>query len=281
MFLLRQFLLGFFLVFACLAFLSPRAAAAGDDPAGDTSVGALTDYIVGPNDVLKVEVYGEPDLTREAPVLANGVVDLPFLGLVAVGGLSVDAIGQLLEDRWGADYLVDPHVTVRVLTYGSQAVQVIGAVLKPQQIFLTRPTTVLEAISLAGGVVSEKSAREVQVKRNGGANAVTVSLDRLVSGGEGNILLQAGDVVYVPEGLYVYVMGEVNKPGPITYFDGLTVNQAVTAAGGFKTTARMRVAHITRDGTQVRFSPRRIIQGRDEDPPVKPGDQVFIAESVF
>lgn len=242
-----------------------------------------TEYHVGTGDVLKVEVYGEPDLSKEYEISPQGRINVPFVGAVDVDNLTPDQVASRLEELWGADYLVNPHVAVRVQSFGSKPVQVLGAVHKPGEYYLTGPTTVLDILAQAGGIIAEKSAREVQIKRQDQevSNPITVNLDRLMSFGDGNQDLRAGDVVYVPEGLFVYLLGEVNKSGPVVYYDGITVARALTAAGGPTTTARLRRVYVIRSRDRIKINLKHVLQGKDPDFPLKPGDQVYLEESVF
>jgi len=178
---------------------------------------------------------------------------------------------------------VDPQVTVRVETFASRKVNVVGAVRKPGVIPLTGPTTLLDILSEAGGVVAERSSQEVQVKRarTGEIEPLVVNLERLLSAGEGNVTLEAGDVVYVPEGAFVFVSGQVGKPGQVPWRDGLTVTQAMVAAGGPVRTANLRKAYILREGGRIEINLRRVMKGKDADVPIQQGDQLFVDESVF
>ena len=195
----------------------------------------------------------------------------------------VEEIAASLTTKLASDFLVDPQVTVRVETFASRKVNVVGAVRKPGVIPLTGPTTLLDILSEAGGVVAERSSQEVQVKRarTGEIEPLVVNLERLLSAGEGNVTLEAGDVVYVPEGALVFVSGQVGKPGQVPWRDGLTVTQAMVAAGGPVRTANLRKAYILREGGRIEINLRRVMKGKDADVPIQQGDQLFVDESVF
>ncbi len=244
---------------------------------------AGADYRVGVGDVLKIEVYDEPDLCGSFQVRHGGSIVFPLIGEMNVAGSTIDLVGRTLSDELGERYLVDPHVKVEVETYGSQQVQILGAVAKPGVFFLEGHTTVLELLALAGGVVSEKSIKEIRLNRkvNGHLEMKSLKLDQLLGEGIGDEPLLAGDVVNVVEGLVVYVSGQVERSGAVQFWDGLTVSRALSEAGGPKEFARMREAYVLRDGERITFNLRRVLKGRDEDILLQPEDQLVIQESIF
>ena len=250
--------------------------AAAQDPSPDTA-----SYLLGTGDVLEVRVWEEEELSGELTVNEAGMIDLPLVGEVPARGRTVDEVSEDLRQRLAKDFLVEPQVSVSIKTHASQPVLVQGAVRKPDRYLLTRSTTLLEILAEAGGVLVEKSSQEVHLTRGGGSETVVVKLDALLSTGDGNIVLQAGDVIYVPENEVVYVSGQVLKPGAVTWRDGLTVVQAVTEAGGASPGANLRKAYILRGRERIEINIRRVMRGKDADQPLLAGDQLFIDESVL
>lgn len=276
--------------------LAPSVASA-QEPASQPSLGAEAEpagqanlssfgglgYTLGVGDSVKVEVYGEQDLCGSFPVYDGGYINYPLVGRVQVQGLTLPLVAETLRQQLAERFLVDPHVSVRIDSYSSQPVQVLGAVGKPGVFYLEGRTTVRQILALAGGVVAEKAVKEVRVERqSGGEREVMVfKLERLLSDGENDIVLQAGDVVNVVEGMVVYVSGEVKKSGAVPFWDGLTVTHALAEAGGPDTYAKLREAYVLRDGQRIVFNLRRLMQGREEDIVLQPGDQLVIEESMF
>ncbi len=236
-------------------------------------------YQVDVRDVLALQVYGEASLSGSFEVQAGGVIDVPLLRSVEVSGLTPLQVAERLEAMWGSKFLVDPHVTVQVERYASKPVQVLGGVENPGIYYLSRPTTLLDLLAQAGGVGGEGAVREIRVQR--GSVPSVVDLERLVSSGEGNLVLQANDIVYVPEGVVVYVAGEVTAPGAIPFVEGLTVSQAMTRAGGWKPTANLRQVYLLRDGQRTPVNFKRVLEGRARDVVLAPGDQLLVEEAVF
>jgi polysaccharide export outer membrane protein len=238
------------------------------------------DYVIGGGDVLSVSVFGETDLTGIFEVTLEGNIDFPLVGQLLVRGLTTGGVDEALTRLLNENFLVNPQVSIRLDEYGSQPVQVLGAVRKPGVFHLTGPTTVIDMLAETGGVTQEAGV-EVHVQRAGGLDPIVIPLDGLREFGTGNLLLGVGDVVYVPLRRFVYVAGEVAKPGTINFREGLTVTQALTEAGGPSRTARLRDAYVLRDGQQIPINLRRINQGRDEDISLRPDDQIFLRESAF
>ncbi len=240
-------------------------------------------YALGVGDQVKVEVYGEQDLCGAYQVYEGGFINYPLVGKVQVQGLTLPRVAELLTLQLAERFLVDPHVTVHIDRYSSQPIQVLGAVDKPGVFYLEGHTTVRQILAMAGGIVSEKSVKEVRVERQVGGrrDVMVVKLDRLLADGENDIVLEAGDVVNVVEGMVVYVSGEVKETGAVAFWDGLTVTQALAEAGGPGTYAKLREAYVLRDGARIVFNLKRVLQGRDEDLLLEAGDQLIIEESMF
>lgn len=199
------------------------------------------DYLIGPGDLLSIEVLEAPDLNTEARVSTQNMISFPLLGKVEVGGLtSQDAeqrIGELLTEK----YMNDPHVVVAIKEFRSQRVAVIGSVKNPGTYELLGKGNLLDALALAGGL-SDNASQIAYVTRKGKQGkekSVQINLNELLDEGQAelNVPISMGDVVYVPEAGVVYVDGAVNDPGTIRIEDNMTVSQAVTAAGGLSRTA--------------------------------------------
>lgn len=253
------------------------AAAAPSKPTGARPGGQ---YAIGPGDTLQVQVYGEPTLTGPFPVNDAGMLDFPLLGAVSVAGLTAPQAGERLRALLADGYINEPNVTAWLESYRSQPVQVLGAVKEPGVYYLRGDTTVLEILSEAGGVSAEGVA-EVRVTHGGEDGEVTrIPFDTLLRRGEGNLALQGGDIVFVPESV-VTVMGSVGKPGVVALREDLTLTRAIAAAGGALDTANLGRVTIMRGEQRIVVNVRRIMKGQAEDLPVEPGDRIFVGESVL
>jgi polysaccharide export outer membrane protein len=264
----------------------PAAAALSAGEADDAPADAVVDdagdiYRIGPGDTLVVRVVGESDLTGSFVVGPEGWLSLPMVGTMRVDGRTAAQVAGKLGRVLAKDFLVDPQVSVRVEQHASRPVQVLGAVREPGTYYLSKPTRLVELLAQAGGVLNDKSSSEVRVNHADGEASLVVQLEELLVTGEGNVLLRSGDVVNVLEGKVVYVNGEVGKPGAVAWKGGITVTRALALAGGVKATANQRKAYILRGGEKVPINLRRIFQAKDDDPVLRPGDQVLVGESAL
>jgi polysaccharide biosynthesis/export protein len=239
---------------ACLAIMALLGSASAQQ----------TDYRIGPNDVLKVTVFGHEDLTRSATVATNGTVGFPLLGDVPAAGLTPSELESRLRDLLGKDYLVDPKVSVAVQEYRSQRVFVLGEVEKPGAYPLTGQVRLVDLLSQAGGagkaagrvvvVVRASKADTPSAPDASGSTTMRINLKRLIEGdGTENIVLQSGDTVFVPKVTSVFVLGEVVKPGAYALEKDTSPLEAVTLAGGLTDTAASTGAKLIRkrdDGSQ-------------------------------
>jgi len=239
---------------------------------------------LGPGDVLRVSVYDNPDLSQEVTIAADGAFSYPLIGRVQAAGLSVPQLESLLAKRFADGYLVSPQVGVTVTQHKSQQVYVMGAVSKPGPYPLQRQTTLLEALSAAGGPTPEAGfevilthAADKQALPSGtskvsaavnGQPAMRVSLEQLMAGGvPQRITLQDGDVVYVPTAAFVYLSGEIQRPGRYRLEKETTIQKAVTLAGGFTKFAATKSMTVQRmvNGKRLDFQagPDDLLQAED------------------
>ncbi len=243
-----------------------------------------TGFTLGPGDVLRVSVYDNPDLSQEVTIEADGAFSYPLIGRVQAAGLPVRQLESLLAKRFAEGYLVSPQVGVTVTQHKSQQVYVMGAVSKPGPYALQRQTTLLEALSTAGGPTPEAGfevilthATDKQALPSGtskisatanGQSAMRVSLEQLMAGGvPQRITLQDGDVVYVPAAAFVYVTGEIQRPGRYRLEKDTTIQKAVSLAGGFTKFAATKSMTVQRmvDGKRLDFQagPDDLLQADD------------------
>lgn len=247
------------------------------------------EYTIGPGDVLRITVWGHDDLTRDYPVTLDGRVPFPLIGSVPAAGATTSELARRLRDLLEKDYLVNPQVIVSVKDYLSSKVHVLGEAEKPGLFYLTGPTTLLEMLSKAGGL-ARTAGRElvlVRTERAPGATApvstVLLRFDlRKIQAGDvkENVLLQNGDMMFVPKASAFFVLGEVNKPGTFPLDKEISVLEAVTLAGGFSGTAApsgAKVLRRTAEGKQETISID--LSGavpRDKNFRIEDGDTVMV-----
>jgi polysaccharide export outer membrane protein len=161
------------------------------------------DYLVGPDDVLKITVYREDDMDRTVRVSSDGYISFPLLGKVKAEGLTVSELERNMIMEL-IRYLKNPQVTVFIEEYGT--VTVSGQVEKPGSYPLKGEISVIEAISMAGGFTKIAAQNAVKIMRleAGKKNTILVRVADINKKGDKSkdIPLQRGDIVFVPESLF-------------------------------------------------------------------------------
>ena len=276
-------------------------------------------YKIGAQDVLNIVVWDYKSMinpannqsvngiveTRGFTVNTAGNIFYPYVGYVHVAGLSVSKARDMIAKKLSA-YVKDPQVTVSIIKFNSQRVNVIGAVRQQKSIELTNvPLTVLDAVNKAGGVINCSNAlkahntttqqvecadtRNVVIKQNG--YRTTVDLNTLLApdGSSENWLLKNGAVVYVPNNeLYkIYMLGEVKQTGVYNMLQGrMTLSDAIAAAGGVTDGSAPAYTYVIRSyhdhpsvyTINLRSPDALLLAGKFD---LSPHDIVFVSTSGF
>jgi polysaccharide export outer membrane protein len=249
------------------------------------------DYIIGPDDVLKIQVWDNTDLDRVVQVSREGTFAFPLIGSVMVDGLSVAKLEKELSSRLADGYIKNPQVTITIDQYKSKKVFVLGEVIKPGSYPLTGGTDLLDIIAQAGGHTDEAGNEIIIIRPQNNlrkenptlpqdaseGETTTIDLHQLLRGDISlNIELQNGDTVYLPKRSYFFVTGEVRTPGRYVLERGTTVLKGITMAGGFTEKAskwRIKVLR-ERDGKKIKIK-------AEMDQLVEPEDIISVPESFF
>ena len=254
------------LIFSLIVALAAQAAPAPPSSAAQFPAPAGTTYLIGPSDVLGIKVFEEPTLSAEYTVDSDGAITFPFIGRVQVGGKTVNEIEAQVTAALRADYVRRAQVSVNITQYRSRAIYVLGEVRNPGKYNITGPVTLLEVIANAGSLTPTAGPiLTVQRYRDGlaaaavaaleptlpgdprGAELLRISYDDLKEGRlKANILLQDGDTIFVPAADRFYVSGFVKTPGMFVLAPGLTVQQAISIAGGLTERGSTRGIKISR-----------------------------------
>ena len=244
------------------------------------------DYIIGPDDVLDIQVWGSNELNQTVFVRPDGRLSLPLVGEIAVAGKTV----QQLQDHLLAVYektVKGAVVTVSVKEIKSRPVYFIGGFGKPGVMQLTSDLTLLQAISLVGGVAPEADGEKGFLLRRD--RKIPIDFNRLAQRGDltQNPKLEPGDSIVVPLAEAVYVNGEVKKPGPVKYAGDLTLLKALTEAGGLTPLAAGSRVDIIRGGPEkrdrIRVDIDRIMRSPDANRDVRlhPNDIITVPQRRF
>jgi polysaccharide biosynthesis/export protein len=167
-----------------------------------TPATSKSDYVIGPGDLLSVNVMNEPEVTGKVPVRPDGMITVPLIGDVQASGLTPDKLQASITKKL-TDYVKDPSVTVVVEEMNSRQFNVLGKVQHPGAFPLNKPTRVLDALALAGGFNEFAKKNKVYVLHtNASGNTVRLPFNyKKVAAGDDdneNVELQAGDTVIVP-----------------------------------------------------------------------------------
>ena len=265
-----------------IALITPSFAAT-QTPA---PIPAEKDYIIGPEDLLEIQVWGNKDLNQTVFVRPDGRTSLPLVGEIAVAGKSV----QQLQDHLTNVYektVRGAVVTVIVKEIRSRPVYFIGGFGKPGVMQLTRDLTLLQAISINGGVLPNADAEKGFLLR--GDKRIPIDFNRLVQRGDmsQNPKLEPGDSVVVPLADAVYVNGEVKAPGAVKYTGDLTILKALTLVGGLTPLAAPGRVDIVRGNSEkkerIRVDVDKMMRSPDEYPDARlqPNDIIFVPQRLF
>jgi polysaccharide export outer membrane protein len=180
---------------------TPAVAAAPAATKIETAIlNNANDYKIGPEDLLDISVWKNPELSRTVPVRPDGKVSLPLVNDIQAAGLTPTALRQQLIDRL-AEFIPAPEVAVIVREVHSMKVAVVGSVKTPGRYELKSTATVLEMIALAQGFTDFASRDRVVVLRqeNGETKRIPFNYRKVAAGDEqANLIVQSGDIIVVP-----------------------------------------------------------------------------------
>jgi polysaccharide export outer membrane protein len=268
-------------------------------------------YRLGPGDVVRINVHGHPDLSRDVPISADGALDYSPLHGVQVANLTVQQLEGELKQQLRKTFANEVLVQVDVVHYRTQHIYVLGAVRTPGVHPLQPKASLLDSISQAGGPTSEAgwvavflpgpAHKHLTYVSDRGAmekpRMVRIDLEKLLIGlVHPNVEILSGDVIFIPERGHYFVLGGVPRPGQYRIERDMTVIRAISRAGGFSRFGspsylkvwRYHVHHETCGGELcLRGYARREV----DEPPrefrvrlhdvLQPGDVLVVPEGIF
>jgi polysaccharide export outer membrane protein len=265
------------------------------------------DYVIGSGDLITIEVFDVPELSRDVRVNETGYISLPLMpSKVRAGGLTPFQLQDKLAELLQTNGLVStPQVSVSVKEQHSQPITVIGAVKNPMVIQALRKTTLLQALSQAGGVGDDAGSTVIVTRPGSGGSdpadpaytsaptasqTFTINLADVLESADSrfNIPLVGGDVVSVPRAGIIYVVGAVQRPGGFLLqndLDKMTMLKMLSLAGGTTNTAKMRNAVILRKNfdtgkrDQVPVDLKKIMSLKTQDVQMQANDILFVPDS--
>lgn len=260
----------------------------------DTTPGSA--YVLGSSDVIAVTVYLHPELSVPesgqnsniggALITSDGTVELPLIGAVHLGGLTIVQAQQAVTQAYEA-YLNDPKVALQLVSAQSLRYYLLGTFSNPGVKYPIRQLTLLEALALGGSVeIDQADLYQAYVAQ--GAVKLPIDLHALLIDGDlsQNVLLASGDTIVVPSTLSenAYVFGAVAKPGPVQFQSGGLSLLAALAGAGMDLTnytdARLSRIHIIRShgktGEFLVVDAFLIMNGKAAPFQLEPGDIIFV-----
>ena len=267
---------------------------------------AVSEYILGAGDQVSIHVVDLDDVTdKPMRIDPNGFIDLPLVGRVEAGGLTLEQLREQLRTKL-TKYINSPQVAVNLVDNQSRSVSVIGSVNTPGVHPLQGPKRLIEVLSIAGGVRPDAGSRIILTRQarwgelplsqakmdpTGGYSTATLSLEGLLSAASptDNILIDPGDVISVPKADVVYVVGTVKKAGgfPLTSKDSMSLLQTLALAEGLGNDAAAGKARILRpppggDGKvkEIPVDINKIFAGTDPDVPLYANDVLYVPNSL-
>lgn len=262
-------------------------------------------YVLGPEDQITIRVLEAEEIDNKPVRLDfSGNIRLPLVGRIHAGGLTVDQLETELV-RELRKYMRDPQVAVSVTEFRSQPVSVLGAVRNPGVHQVQGRKTLLEMISMAGGIDPE-AGHAIKITRRkeygpiplksaaadetGNYMVADVDLGSILEARnpQENIEIKPYDVISIPRGELVYVMGQVKRPGGfvLRQRETLSALQVLALAEGLDASAKPQDARILRtvegaqQRTEIYVDLRKILQGKASDVALQPNDVLFIPKNV-
>jgi polysaccharide export outer membrane protein len=252
-------------------------------------------YLVGPGDQLEIELMEFPETREVCMVLPDGRLFFHILDGLKVTGLNLDQVKTQIQDALAKNYH-NPEISIIVRLATNRRIWLMGRCKQPGVYPLEAPTTVLEAIAMAGGFDIARSLGDTEeivdlahafLVRDG--RFVPIDFTKLVREGDTsqNIYLQNNDSIFLPSasGARTYVMGAVNTPLVVDFRDHLTLSAALANAGGLAPGSYPQHVVIIRDSLTnprvavVNFN--EIMHGKATDIALEPRDIVWVPNSPF
>ena len=243
---------------------------------------AQAEYTLAAGDVIRIQVFQNPDLTLETRVTENGTISYPMIGNVKLGDSTLSAAErQIAKQLTDGGFVHNPQVTIALLQNHGNQVSVLGHVNRPGRFPLeTANFHLTEVLAIAGGIAATGADTAIVIgNRQGKPMRKEVDIPAIFlkhDTGE-DIVLAGGDVIYVQRAPMYYIYGEAQRPGSYRIERGMTVQQALATGGGPTQRGSERTLRLHRrqpDGqiTQVSPEPTELVQ---------PDDVIYVRESLF
>jgi polysaccharide export outer membrane protein len=274
------------------------------------------DYRIGPNDVIDVQIDNAPELSKTFRVTAAGTFLMPYLGRMTAAQKTPEELALLITEGLRGDYLKDPKVTVAVKEYNSRSFFIQGAVRSPGVYQIEGKPSLLELITLGGGLAENHGSTAFIIHKlklaasQAGEQKIedpatpTQAVDHASDGGDTpryemrsvningllrgrfneDTFLEPGDIINIPPSDVFFVAGEVNKPGSFVLKEGTSLRQAISLAQGTSLNAAGDRGVIFREGPtgkreELKVDIASVMSGKKPDVPILANDIVMVPNS--
>jgi protein involved in polysaccharide export with SLBB domain len=237
-----------------------------DSGAASGDANAALDYVLAPNDQVRLIVFGEADLSGEFVIDSAGMASLPLVGEVPAAGMNLRTFQREVERRLKNGYLVDPRVSAQILNF--RPIFVLGEVKVPGEHPFASGLTLLNAVAQAGGFTPLANSQRVFIRREGSSGEEEVVV-------RSGVPVMPGDTIRIEKSA-MFIYGEVSTQGEMPIPPGLTVRTAVAQAGGFTELADTQTVFVKRAG-----SDKEIAVPFDSGALVRSGDTLRVDKSSF
>jgi len=252
---------------------APAASPAPLAPSPDAGLPPMqTNDLLGPQDVINVEVLGRQDFKQTSRIAEDGTIQLPYLATVQAAGRSTRQLGDEVAKALAAGgYFTKPIVSVQVVAYASRNVTLLGSMGTPGVMALDRPYHLSEVVARAGGVRPE-GADYILVRPLKGDQKRYVLRDLAVGNSDQDPFVAPGDKIFVPKAELFYISGQVKAPGTFALESGMTLRMAIARGGGVNDQGSEGRVRVNRGGRVVSVP---------LDAPIQPGDVIVVGERLF
>jgi len=264
-----------FLAQALLLFAAATGIASAQQPGGRA-------YLLGPGDVIRITVFQNPDMQTDTRITDQGMITFPLIGSVQVGGgTATQAEQKIAAALKSGGFVRQPQVNVVVQQFRHRQVSVLGYVSRPGRYPMEDQTLRLaDALALAGGpILSADDKLFILREVDGTQQRIVVDFDAgvLYNDLQKNVEILGNDTIYVPKQSYIYIYGQVNRPGQYRLERNMTVMQGLAVGGG-----------VTLRGTEKGLTVRRRDSGGNVETlnaglqdKLQADDVIYVKESVF
>lgn len=255
------------------------------------AISVAEDYLLMEEDVLKMDVWGEPYLSNmQMQITPDGKISIPYVGEIKAAGLTVgDLRSEIIQRFEDADILGNPRITITLLNMHQLMVRVLGEVRQPGLVVFKEGDTVLDAIAQAGSYTENAWLEKATLTRRGDQEPIAINIRDMLEGDHtNNIKLKKGDIISIPPEDYenkIYVMGQVMRPSMYDLKDNTTLLAAINLAGGPTERASLGNTKVIRGDPQnpetVPCDLAKLLGSGDrtQDIVLRPGDVVMVPET--